>query len=399
MIWDVVIIGGGPAGNFSGYLSASFGLKTVILEEHSNMGEPIHCLGKLSVHAFNEFSLPQNSILSPLKGAYFFSPSGREIKLKKERKDSYILDRIEFDKKLGEMAEKKGVRIIFRAKAFNVHHFKGYSEIYFKEKERINKVKGRIIIDAEGAKRQFLRNLGLYQRPYLVGLQYEVSGIPLRDRECVELYFGEKYSKGFFAWVSPLKDDLIKVGVSVLPQNNPKIYLENLISKIKERTDHFIIEREYGGIIPIYGPYEMFISPNILIVGDASGFNKSTTGGGIYFGLKGSKIAINQIYKYFETGNLNFLKAYPKLIKNSFGKELFFTGLVRRFLNNLSDDDLEEIWDIINNPRVIKKIEERGDTAYQTSIFSAIPSLISNPKGLKSIKFIPLLLKSLLESI
>ncbi|MDW7973530.1 MAG: hypothetical protein RMI01_10085, partial [Thermodesulfovibrio sp.] len=105
-------------------------------------------------------------------------------------------------------------------------------------------------------------------------------------------------------------------------------------------------------------------------------------------------------YRYLETGNLNFLKDYPKLIKKSFGKELFFTGFIRRFLNKLSDKDLEEIWDIIlKNPEVIKKLEEKGDTAYQSSILSAIPSIISNPKNLKSIKFIPFLFRALLENI
>ncbi|MCS7201200.1 MAG: NAD(P)/FAD-dependent oxidoreductase [Dictyoglomus sp.] len=400
MLWDLIIIGAGPIGNFTGYLSASLGLKVVILEEHNKIGEPLHCLGKLSVHAFKEFLLPQDSILFPLKGGYFYSPSGKEIKLKKEKEDSYILDRVKFDEKLGEISEKKGTKILLGSKAFGIEHFKGYSEVYYKEKERINKIKGKVIVDAEGAKRQFLRNLGISVNPFLIGFQYEVSGISLKDKECVELYFGEKYSKGFFSWISPFKDNLVKIGVAVYPKNNPQIFLDNLIFKIKERIKNLKIEKRYSGIIPLYGPYEMYIPPNIIVVGDAGGFNKSTTGGGIYFGLKGAKIAVNQIYRYLETGNLNFLKNYPRLIKKSFGKELFFTGFIRRFLNKLSDKDLEEIWDIIlKNPDVIKKLEEKGDTAYQSSILSAIPSIISNPKNLKSIKFIPFLFRALLENI
>ncbi|MGB9856583.1 MAG: geranylgeranyl reductase family protein [Dictyoglomaceae bacterium] len=400
MIWDIIIIGAGPIGSFAGYLAGEKNLNAIILEEHEKIGEPIHCLGKLTIHAFEEFPFPKDSILSPLKGAYLYSPSGKEMKLKKKKIDSYILDRTRFDRDLGEMAEKNGAKILFGAKAYGVEHFKGYSEIYFKEKGKINKIKGRVIIDAEGAKRQFLRYLGLSLKPYLVGLQYEIFGIPLKDKECVELYFGEKYSKGFFSWISPLKENLVKVGVAVLPQNNPRKFLDYLISKLKERTNHFSIEKEYGGIIPIYGPYETYIPPNILIVGDAGGFNKSTTGGGIYFGLKGAEIAINQVYRYLNDGDLKHLRDYKRLIKNSFGKELFFTSIIRRFLNKLNDDNLDEIWKImLDNEKMINMLEEKGDTAYQTSLLSTLPCIISNPRNFKTLKFIPKLLKSFLESI
>ncbi|PMQ01024.1 MAG: FAD-dependent oxidoreductase [Dictyoglomus sp. NZ13-RE01] len=400
MIWDIVIIGAGPIGNFAGYLAGKKSLKVVILEEHDKIGEPIHCLGKLSFHAFEEYPLPKNSILSPLKGAYIYSPIGKEVKLKKNKVDSYILDRTKFDNDIGEMAEKAGAKFLFGTKAFGIEHFNGYSEIYFKEKGKINKLKAKIIIVAEGAKRQFLRSLGFPAKPHLVGLQYEISGIYLKDNECVELYFGEKYSKGFFAWISPLKGDLVKIGTAVLPGNNPKVYLENLILNLKERSSKFKILKEYGGIIPLYGPYEMYIYPNIIVLGDAGGFNKSTTGGGIYFGLKGAEIALNQAYKYLNNGNIKHLKEYEFLIKRAFGKELFFTGLIRRFLNKLNDKDLDEIWNIIlENKEIIKKLEEKGDTAYQTTLLSIIPYIISKPKNTKVFRYLPQIIKSFLESI
>jgi geranylgeranyl reductase family protein len=401
MIWDVIIIGAGPIGSFIGYLLGNKGFKVVILEEHSKIGEPIHCLGKLSLHAFKEFPLPKNSILCELKGSYLFSPKGKEIKLKKDNPDSYILDRTKFDRDLSEMAEKNGAKILLNSKAYGVEHLNGFSNIYVKDKNKEKIIKGKVIIDAEGAKRQFLRNLGYSMKPYLVGLQCEISGISLRDRECVELYFGKNFSKGFFSWISPLKENVVKIGTAVLPQNNPKIYLENLIMKIRERYENFKIEREYSGIIPIFGPYEEYIFPNILIIGDSAGYNKSTTGGGIYFGLKGARLAVEQIEKYFETGNIKFLKEYPKLTRKSFGKELLFTAFMRRFLNKLNDDELDELWNIIlSNPQAIKNLEEKGDTAYQTTLLSIFPNyLISNPQNLKILKFLPQFFKSFLESM
>ena len=52
---DVVIVGGGPAGLYAGARLADAGFKTTLLEEHSAVGEPVHCTGVLAAEAFPEF--------------------------------------------------------------------------------------------------------------------------------------------------------------------------------------------------------------------------------------------------------------------------------------------------------------------------------------------------------
>ena len=395
MIWDLTIIGGGPVGSFAGYLAEKNNIKTLILEEHSQIGEPVHCLGKLSIHAFEEFPLPKTPILNSLKGGYFFSPEGEVIKLKKNNIDSYILDRTLFDRLIAEMAEKEGCVFNFNSKAIGVEQEKGYSSIIVKENEKIRNIDTRVIIDAEGAKRQFLRKIGMPGKTHLVSLQYEISGVEVPDKECVELYFGKKYSIGFFLWIAPYGAK-IKLGVAVEPPNNPKIFLDKFIEKnLKERASDIKIERSYGGIIPIFGPYEEYIYPNIIVIGDAAGYNKSTTGGGIYFGLQGASLAITQVKKYLDSGDLKYLKDYPKQTNKKFGKELKFTKMGRKLLNELSDNDLNFVWRVIKeNPSIMKAVEESGDTAYQTSLLRVIPTLIS-PKSIKLIKLLPKILKAL----
>lgn len=397
MIWDLVIIGGGPVGSYAGYLSAKNNIKTLILEEHDKIGEPIHCLGKLSVHAFEEFHLPKETIVNNLKGGYFFSPSGEYLKLKKDSSDSFILDRILFDKIIAEKAEKSGCFYSFNSKAIGVNHYENHSTLIVEEKGKTKYINTKVILVAEGAKRQFLRKIGLKIRPYLVSLQYEISGLNPLDRECVEVYLGSTYSQGFFLWISPFKN-IAKLGVAVNPSYNPKVFLDNFIrNKLKERSEKIYIEKAYGGIIPIFGPYEEFIPPNILIVGDAAGYNKSTTGGGIYFGLKGAEIAVNQIKKYLEDYNKAYLSDYPKLTHRSFGKELTFTKVARKFLNSLCDDDFNLIWSVLKeNDKIVKTMEKYGDTAYQTSIIKIFPNLITSKSFVKLLPLIKTLIKSLL---
>lgn len=397
MIWDLVIIGGGPVGSFAGFLASQYGFKTLIIEEHSKIGEPLHCLGKLSIHAFEEFLIPKEPITNILKGGLFFFPNGNYIKLKKNYPDSFILDRSLFDKMLAEKAMKYGCQFSFLTKAIGFEKEKNYTNLVVLEKGRIKKIPTKVIINAEGAKRQFLKKIGIKYNPYLVSLQYEIYGIEPFDKECVEVYLGKNYSDGFFLWLSPYKD-ITKIGVAVSPSYNPKKYLDNFLYSdfIKERLSKKIeILRSYGGIIPIYGPYEEYIYPNILVIGDAAGYNKSTTGGGIYFGLQGAQLAIEQVKKYLETQELRHLAVFPRLTRKKFGKELSFTKIMRKFLNSLNNEDLNIIYSIINEEKILNAIENFGDTAYQTSILKTFPLLLKNKNSFKLLKLVPKILQIL----
>ena len=42
-MYDVIIIGAGPTGGAAAINSAKQNLKTLILEEHPKIGEPVHC--------------------------------------------------------------------------------------------------------------------------------------------------------------------------------------------------------------------------------------------------------------------------------------------------------------------------------------------------------------------
>ena len=89
MVYDVVVIGAGPAGSMTARLIAERGFKTLLCEEHSSIGTPVHCTGKLSTHAFQDFSLPRETILNSVSAAKFHSPKGIEFSIRKESIDSY----------------------------------------------------------------------------------------------------------------------------------------------------------------------------------------------------------------------------------------------------------------------------------------------------------------------
>src|SRR3954469_24382092 len=117
---DVVIIGGGPAGLYAAARLAGAGFKTTLLEEHSAVGEPVHCTGGLAADAFREFRLSRRSLLNDLRTARFWSPAGRQVPYSSGKVEAVVIDRRIFDQDLLQTAQHAGVTLLRGVRATGI---------------------------------------------------------------------------------------------------------------------------------------------------------------------------------------------------------------------------------------------------------------------------------------
>ena len=100
-IFDVAVIGAGPAGSMAAKYAAKTGAKTILLEEHAAAGWPVQCAGLLGGQAMAESELPQGShILRGMLGASVFSPGGQRLDFKAKSCKAWVVDRRLFDQAL-----------------------------------------------------------------------------------------------------------------------------------------------------------------------------------------------------------------------------------------------------------------------------------------------------------
>src|SRR4029453_4877892 len=116
-MYDVVVIGAGPAGLFASLRLAQSGLRVSLLEEHQVVGDPVHCTGILAREAFDEFDLPPGVILTELTTARFVSPSGLDVVYRTRAIAAVAIDRIAFDAALAERARSAGVELRHQSRA------------------------------------------------------------------------------------------------------------------------------------------------------------------------------------------------------------------------------------------------------------------------------------------
>src|SRR6185503_10869232 len=76
---DALIVGGGPGGLFMAARLAERGLRTLVCEEHSRVGDPVHCTGVLAADTFPRFDLPHSATLNQLTTVRFQSPGGIHV--------------------------------------------------------------------------------------------------------------------------------------------------------------------------------------------------------------------------------------------------------------------------------------------------------------------------------
>ena len=385
--FDVAVIGAGPVGSTAAFTTSKAGFRTLLVEEHSAIGRPAHCTGKLSCEAFGEFSLPKQIILTAVRGATFYSPQLKTCTVSKKTPESYIVDRVAFDQFIAQRAIEAGASLLLGAKVCAVGSYtNGYRRLRIRRKDGWVEVDARIVINAEGAGQHLVPSLGISRLKTLMGLQYELDGCSLESTEYVEVYFGRKYAPGFFAWLVPTGEASAKVGLCTseqLTSNSVRKTLDNLIRthpSVIQKVGRARLKGVFGGRVPLHGPVSRTYDDAILIVGDAAGHNKSTSGGGIYFGMKAARHAGNVASLSLQEGKYmrKDLAAYETLWNKDFGKELRFTSMGRRILDTLSDNDLEKLIDFFaHDESLIRTVESDVTTSYQSAVWNPTISRIA----------------------
>ena len=113
--FDLIIVGGGPAGTTAAKYAASKGLDVIVLEKDREIGVPVRCGEAASDAGLKIFLEPQKSwIRSTIDHLRLISPSSHVLDVPLKQK-GYILDRRVFDSDLAQYAANEGALILTQA--------------------------------------------------------------------------------------------------------------------------------------------------------------------------------------------------------------------------------------------------------------------------------------------
>jgi digeranylgeranylglycerophospholipid reductase len=345
--YDVIVVGAGPAGSYIAYELASLGHDVAVFEGKSASGLNACCTGIISTECFQSLGLGTDVILTKLNSAGFFSPSGKCLRLQTEKVQAYVVNRLLLDKALTVKAQSRGAQYFFSSQVIDI--IPGKDSIQAETlcagvKDIFN---ARAVVLANGFRPELPRKLGLGKiNNFLVGAQVEVEAENVDE---FEIYFGQEVAPGAFAWIVPTSAN--KAYVGLLATSQAKVYLQKFLNNLFSQgriTSREVEIRQKA--IPL-GTLTHSYGDRVLVIGDAAGQVKPTTGGGIYFGHLGAQIAASVLDEALSSDNLTAdqLSRYQKQWKAKMGRELSRGYWARWAYTKLSDRQIERIFSMVDS--------------------------------------------------
>ena len=335
----VTIIGAGPIGCYLAQILKKQGANPLLIEEHKELGKPVHCAGLVGKGVFEETQVPldRKCISNTINGAVIHLDKDEICIRRKEV--AYVVDREKFDKNLG-----KGLNILFETKFLGLERKK---DAYIIETDK-GDIETNIAIGADGAHssvREFVAQNG--NSHHLKGVQFRIEHTP-RYKDMVEVYI----KKPYFYWVIPESEKQVRVGII---SHDP---YQNLLQFIKEVKIKGKVLEKFAGKVPT--TYITNLSRDkVFLAGDSASQLKPLTYGGIYTGMKGAEI----LAKCLLTRKFS---RYSSIWMKKFGKEISMTSRAKEIFNRLPEEDIRRIFSFVKKKSSI--IEKKGNFENHSSL-------------------------------
>jgi len=393
--YDVVVVGGGPAGCMAAKYAAKAGASTLIIEEDAAIGEPVQCAGLISTRALEESELRnRNSFINcEIKGAVVHSPS-YELTLESPAQRAFAISRNIFDRELAKEAQKEGADIILDSKVKTVRKSDGGKKLTITTATTngAEEIKAKVVIGADGVRSTVAQLAGLNVVSSSLSC-VQIEGEYETEDTFAEIFVGKSIAPGFFAWTIPLgAENRARIGLCIderfSPHSNPLPFLK------RNLVEHPVIVKKYKGTvfsrtagkIPIpvnaglqgrrHKTVKIDDETGMLLVGDAAAQIKPITGGGVYYGMKCGKIAGELAAQACRTEDMKVLNDYERRWRNEIGKEVAFGLKVHRLRCVMSDKDFDTIVHTLSQSEILQRIKKAGDMDYPSIVFR---ELLTNP--------------------
>jgi len=342
--YDVIVVGGGPAGSMAAMEIAKANYSVCVLEKTRDIGYPVRCGEAIGFTGLNQFVKPKDSwIASNIKAVNLISPNNIDVKIRFNHETGYILNRRVFDYELSNIAVKEGAKIYTKAYVHDLiiedNFIKGVKVNYLGEEKEI---KSKIVIGADGIESRVGRWGGIKTTVKMKDMESCI-----KHNECeMTMYVGKEYAPGGYLWVFPKGNSMANIGIGISGkysrERSAKDYLDDFLRK--NYPDVSILTTVCGGVIcdkPLSKP----VNNGLMLVGDAAHQTNPMTGGGIASGMKGGQIAGIVASEALLASNFHsdFLMKYPNRMFKEFGNNYTKLYKIKETINNLSDKDLNDI--------------------------------------------------------
>jgi digeranylgeranylglycerophospholipid reductase len=374
---DVLVVGGGPAGLYAAERLARRGVSTLVCEEHATIGDPVHCTGVLAAESFDILGLPRDASLNALTTAQFFSPSGAIISHSPPVPLAAVIDRGVFDRSLAVRAASAGAEVRLGTRVSVVET----GPVAVRALVGDDWVSARLLMVACGANYAFQRRFGMgVPRAYLHTAQRE---IPARRIGEVELHFGREIAPDGFAWTVPVvRGSSTYVRVGVMTSRDPVGCYSRMLARVANRWGIEDTQQPPRQKILPLGVIDRTYADRTMVIGDAAGLVKPTTGGGIHYSIVSAALASDVAVDALADDRLDAaaLADYERQWRDQLDEEFAEQRSLRDLVTRLSDREIETLFELARTDGIMPIVRK---TAQFNDHRHLIRALLRHPPARK----------------